>query len=203
MDEWLKEISINKYSTHVEHKSAINKRFNRSLNENMWRLFTAYNTRKWIDMLPRLINEYNNKKHGSTKLKPVDAILPKNRGKIFMQTEYTTRTPKFKVGDTVRISRIKGLFEKGYLANYSEEVFSIAEVKLTNPTTYILKDSADNLIQGGFYEQELQKTKQEIFRIEAVIRKKKIKGVEHGLVKWLGYNKKFNQWIPMKDIEKV
>ena len=65
------------------------------------------------------------------------------------------------------------MFEKGYLPNYSEEVLTIAEVKLTLPVTYILKDSADNLIQGGFYEQELQKTEQEIYRIEAVIKKKK------------------------------
>jgi hypothetical protein len=206
MDEWLKDNAINRYSTHGPHKSAIVERFNRSIKQNMWKLFTAYNTRKWIDMLPKLVSDYNNKRHSSTKLKPVDAILPKNRDKVCLRAnygEYIPKAPKFKIGDTVRISRIKGLFEKGYLPNYSEEVFTIAEVKPSNPITYILKDSVDNLIQGGFYEQELQQTKQEIFRIEAVIKKKKIKGVEHGLVKWLGYSKKFNQWLPMIDIEKV
>ena len=206
MDEWLKDNSINRYSTHGPHKSAVVERFNRSLKENMWKLFTTYNTRKWVDMLPNLVNDYNNKIHRTTKIKPVDAILPENKDEVRCHVDrlqYDRKTPKFKLGDTVRISRIKGLFEKGYLPNYSEEVFTIAEVKLTLPVTYILKDSADNLIHGGFYEQELQKTQQEIYRIEAVLKKKKIKGIEHGLVKWLGYSKKFNQWIPMTDIQKV
>ena len=206
MDDWLKDNSINRYSTHGPHKSAVVERFNRTLKQNMWKLFTTYNTRNWIDILHRLINDYNNKTHSTTKIKPVDAILPENKDEVRCHVDrlqYGRKTPKFKLGDTVRISRIKGLFEKGYLPNYSEEVFTIAEVKLTVPVTYILKDSADNLIQGGFYDQELQKTKQEIYRIESVIKKKKIKGIEHGLVKWLGYSKKFNQWIPMSDIEKV
>ena len=58
------------------------------------------------------------------------------------------------------------------------------------------------MLEGGFYENELQKTKQEIYRIEKVIRKKIIEGVEHALVKWMGYNDKFNEWIPIKNLHK-
>ena len=58
-------------------------------------------------------------------------------------------------------------------------------------------------IKGSFYTEELQKTSQEEFRVEKVIRKKKIDGVEHGLVKWSGYSDKYNQWIPTKDLERV
>jgi len=58
--------------------------------------------------------------------------------------------------------------------------------------TYILKDISGEVIKGGFYNQQLQKTKQKVFRIKKVIRKQKINGIEHGLVKWLGYNKKDN-----------
>ena len=107
------------------------------------------------------------------------------------------------VGDKVRISRTKGIFEKGYLPNWSEEVFDLYEVKLTNPVTYILKDTAGEVLQGGFYENELQKTSQELYRIEKVIRKKKIDGVEHALVKWSGYNDKYNEWIPVLNLEKL
>jgi len=42
-----------------------------------------------------------------------------------------------------------------------------------------------------------------VFRIEKVIRKKKINGIEHGLVKWLGYDKKFNEWKPMSELRKI
>src|SRR5207248_11688535 len=98
---------------------------------------------------------------------------------------------KFNVGDKVRISRIKGIFEKGYLPNGSEAVYVIHEVKRTSPVTYILKDSAGEVLEGGFYEKELKKTKQKIYRIEKVLRKKMINNVEHALVKWMEYSHKF------------
>jgi hypothetical protein len=110
---------------------------------------------------------------------------------------------KFTVGDQVRISRIKGIFEKGYLPNWSEELYTVHEVKRTDPITYILKDMNGDIVTGGFYTEELQKSKQEVFRIEKVLRKKKINGIEHGLVKWLGYDKKFNEWKPMSEIKQI
>jgi hypothetical protein len=111
--------------------------------------------------------------------------------------------PKFSIGDQVRISRIKGIFEKGYLPNWSEALYTVHEVKRTSPITYILKDMKGDVVSGGFYTEELQNSKQEVFRIEKVLRKKKINGVEHGLVKWLGYNKDFNEWKPMSEISKI
>ena len=56
------------------------------------------------------------------------------------------------------------------------------------------------MLEGSFYENELQKTKQDIYRIEKVLRKKIINGVEHALVKWMGYSDKCNEWIQVKDI---
>jgi len=108
--------------------------------------------------------------------------------------------PKFKLGDKVRISRTKGIFEKGYLPNWSEAIYLIHEVKRTSPVTYILKDTAGDVLEGSFYENELQKTKQEIYRIEKVLRNKIINNVEHALVKWMGYDDKFNQWVPTENL---
>src|SRR5207245_5841416 len=100
------------------------------------------------------------------------------------------RKPKFKIADKVRISRIKGTFEKGYLPNWSEQIYIIDEVLKTTPVTYRVKDSLNEIITGSFYEQELQKTNQEVYRVEKVLRKKKIDGVEHAIVKWSGYSNK-------------
>ena len=61
MDEWIKEKKIIRYSTFGEHKSAVVERFNRTLKTNMWKRFTAENTRNWIDMLDNLLLDYNNK----------------------------------------------------------------------------------------------------------------------------------------------
>jgi len=59
-----------------------------------------------------------------------------------------------------------------------------------------------DVLEGSFYEQELQKTNQETYRIEKVLRKKKINGLEHALVKWMEYSDKFNQWIPVRNLNK-
>ena len=205
MTQWLKDNDIVRYSTHGEHKSAIVERFNRTLKTKMWTRFTAENTQNWIDMLDKLMKDYNNTVHSTTKYKPTDAA--ENESEVWNNIE-TSRVvertvPKFSVGDSVRISRIKGIFEKGYLPNYSEELFKIVEVKRTDPVTYILKDLQDEVVTGGFYEQELQKATQDVFRIEKVLRKKTINGVQHGLVKWLGYSNKFNEFLPLSEIKQI
>jgi len=206
MTEWLKDNNIERYSTHGEHKSAVVERFNRTLKENMWKRFTAENTRNWISMLDKLMSDYNNRYHNTIKMTPTEASMQENVVEVLNSQGFADKPikkHKFKVGDKVRISRLKGLFEKGYLPNWSEEVFEIVEAKDTNPFTYILKDTQGEVIAGSFYAEELQHTNQEVYRIEKVLRKKKIDGVEHGFVKWLGYNKKFNEWIPMENIENV
>jgi hypothetical protein len=99
--------------------------------------------------------------------------------------------PKFAVGDRVRITKKKGLFEKGFTPRWSEEVFIVSQIQYTDPTTYKITDNNGEEIEGTFYQQELQKTSQEIFRIEKIIRKRGNKS----LVKWLGYSDTFNSWI--------
>ena len=208
MNEWLKENEINRYSTYGEHKSAVVERFNRTLKTNMWKRFTAENTRNWINMLDKLMTDYNNKYHSTIKMTPVEASKNENEEDVTNNNldKYKinkNKKPIFKAGDKVRISRTKGIFEQGYLPNWSEEIYTVVEVKNTNPYTYIINDMNGELIAGSFYTEELQKTEQEVFRIEKIIRKKKINGVEHGFVKWIGYNKDFNTWEPMTEIKKL
>jgi hypothetical protein len=210
MDEWLKENNVIRYSTHGEHKSAVVERFNRTLKTNMWKRFTAENTRNWINMLDKLLTEYNNKKHSTIKMTPIEASKKDNEGIVWNNLNNNINTvtgkQKFKVGDTVRISRIKAVFEKGYLPNWSEELFTVVKVKRTNPFTYKLSDTNGDILEGSFYNEELQKSLQkekDIYRVEKVIRKKKINGIEHGLVKWVGYSNKFNTWEPMTNIIKL
>ena len=109
-----------------------------------------------------------------------------------------TRTkPKFKVGDTVRISKYKRkTFDKGYTPNWTEEIFIISEILNKNPYTHRIRDLQGEKIVGSFYEQELLKTNQTKFRIEKVIRKNK----KQALVKWSGYDSFFNSWIPIEEI---
>src|SRR6201995_1012763 len=208
VNNWLKENNIIMYSTYSEHKSAVVERFNRTLKEMMWKKFTAENTRVWINMLDKLMKIYNNKVHSTIGMSPVKASKKENTIKVLQNTIDKTRSipiskAKFKTGDKVRISRTKSTFEKGYLPNWSEQLYMINKVQSTTPITYKLKNLLGEDIEGSFYQQELQKSYQEVYRIEKVIRKKKIDGVEHALIKWSGYNEKHNQWIPVKDLEKL
>ena len=75
-------------------------------------------------------------------------------------------------------------------------------VKNTSPATYTIADTKGESIKGTFYEQELQKTKQEIYRIEKVVKKRKRNGIQEVYVKWKGYNSDFNSWIPLADLER-
>ena len=86
----------------------------------------------------------------------------------------TRKAPKFKVDDKVRMSRKKGIFEKGYTPRWTEEVFTVSEVRYTDPITYRIVDYNNEETEGTFYEQELQKsTEENMFRIEKVLKKKK------------------------------
>ena len=120
MDKWMKENNIIRYSTHGEHKSSVVERFNRTLKMNMWKRFTAENTRNWIKMLDKLLFEYNNKVHNTIKMTPIEGRKKENENEVLNNNigNYRARgnnKSKFKDGDIVRISRIKGIFEKGYL----------------------------------------------------------------------------------------
>ena len=109
----------------------------------------------------------------------------------------TKKYPKFKVGDHVRMSKYKNIYTKGYTQNWPEEIFMISKIKNTVPWTYVISDLNGEPITGKFYEKELQKTSQEKFRIEKVIKRKGDKLY----VKWKGYNSLFNSWINKKEIK--
>ena len=82
-------------------------------------------------------------------------------------------------------------------------MFTVSEVKNTNPPTYSIKDWKNEQMKGSFYEEELQKTTQTKYRIEKVLKKRNRNGVKEVLVKWSGYNKEFNSWIPLNNLQSV
>ena len=93
---------------------------------------------------------------------------------------FNKKDPKFKVSDHVRISKYKNIFAKGYTPNWSEEVFIVSKIKNTVPWTYVINDLNGEEIFGSFYEKELQKTSQEKFKIEKVLKRKVINCMSNG-----------------------
>jgi len=192
---------VDLYSTENEEKSCVIERWNRSMRDKMSKCFSANSTRRYIDVLDALTDQYNNTVHSSTRMTPVEASLKRNKIKVWMNLYPNLSTtednaPKFSVGDKARITKKKTTFEKGYTPRWTEEVFTISKIQYTDPPTYKITDYNGEEIQGTFYEQELQKTNQEIYRIEKIIRRRGNKS----LVKWLGYPDSFNSWIDNENL---
>ena len=199
----VKEI-IELYSTENEEKSSVVERWIRTMKEKMWKYFTTNSTNVYINVLPDLVGDYNNTRHSSIKMTPVEASKKKNELEVWRNLypnhlDIININPKFSIGDKVRISKKKKTFEKGYTTRWTEEVFTIVEVKHTSPVTYKIADLNGEEIQGSFYEPELQKTSQQLFRIEKVIKR----GKKKSLVKWKGYSDDFNSWVDNKDIVNI
>ena len=178
VEDLRKLYNIKLYSTENEEKSSIVERWIRTMKEKMWKYFTDNNTYTYMGVLPDLVEDYNNTVHSSTKLTPIDASKEKNKLTVWRNLypdryKINNLTPKFSVGDEVRITKKKKVFEKGYTTRWTEEIFTIKEIQNTNPITYKLEDLQGEEIKGTFYEPELQKTEQQVFRIEKIIKKEK------------------------------
>ena len=95
-------------------------RFIRTLKAKIYKYMTLVLKNVYIDKIDDIVSEYNNTYHGKIKMKPVDV---KDNTYIDFEREVNNKNPKFKVGDRVRISKYKNIFTKGYMPNWSEEVF--------------------------------------------------------------------------------
>ena len=156
LKELLENHNIQMYSTENEEKSSVCERWNRTIKGKMWKQFTIQGNTQYLDILPNILEQYNNTKHSSIKITPMEASQKKNEGIVYFNLYGDTKPsskPKFKVGDKVRISKYKRkVFDKGYTPNWTEEVFTVDKIQYTIPITYKLKDLSNEEIQGSFYE---------------------------------------------------
>lgn len=195
----LKRHDIKFYTSENEDiKAAIVERFNRTLKSKMYRYFTAKNTRRYVDVLPDLLHNYNYTHHRSIDMAPVEVD---NTNEDLVRARLYPLKPKsykwkYNVGDRVRITMRRQPFRKGYLGRWSEEIFEVDARLPTVPVTYRLKDLAGDVIKGKFYEPEIQKVVKddEYFDVEKILKTRKRAGRIEYLVKWFGYPSIFNSW---------
>ena len=154
-EKWLSDNNIIMYSTHNEGKSVVAERFIRTLKNKLYKHMTATGKKVYYDVLDDEVNKYNNTKHNTIKMKPKD--VGDNNKRVYID-EHIEKDSRFKVGDRVRISKIKNIFAKGYAPNWSSEIFIVDKVNDTVPYTYNLIDLNDEEIIGSFYDKELQKS---------------------------------------------
>ena len=202
VQDLLNENNIKLYSTNnSEIKSAVIERFNRTFKNMMYKKFTENNNTIFYNILDELVNNYNNKYHSTIRMSPIEGSKKINENKIknIYNFEKTKKPGRFKIGDRVRLSLEKNIFEKGYDTNWTQEIFEIYDIRYSNVPYYYLKDLNNEKLQGTFYQEELQKTKQDdLYTIEKILKTNKDKIY----VKWRGYDSSFNSWINKNTVTK-
>lgn len=195
----LKKYNVNHYSTYTVKKAAIVERVIRTLKERLYKYFSLNGSYRWIDILSDVVKDYNNRRHRTIGMKPSD-VTKQNEKQILNSTYNHIKMAarrRYKIGDIVRISKNKNVFAKGYTGNWTTELFKIVKVRITNPATYLLEDMDGRPISGGFYEEELQKTKNpDVYLVEKVVRRRG----KQVYVKWLGLDDSHNSWIDSNNI---
>ena len=197
----LKKYDINHYSVFSQYKAALVERFNRTLRNRLTKYLTSQGNKIWINVLQKIIHAYNHTSHRGIKgMRPVDVsdvsdvhnVPIKKKGK-----------PKYKVGEFVRISKISASpFVKNFDQNWSDEVFQISDINTKqSPVMYVIRDENNDIIQGKFYEEELQvlPRKPDIYRIQSILRRKGKGKDKQFLVKWYGYSTP--SWIYASQIQ--
>ena len=132
----------------------------------MWKQFTIQGNTQYLDILPEKLKQYNDIKNSSIKITPVEARKKKNEGTVYFNL-YDDMELSF-----VRIFKYKRkTFDKGYIPNWTEEVFTEDKIQNTDSITNKIKDLKSEKIKRSFYTEELLRAKQDVFRINKVIRR--------------------------------
>ena len=176
MKKLLKKYKVTLFSVKSQFKASMAERVIRTIKARMWRYFTYKGNYKWLPALQELVSSYNDTIHSSIKTTPNEASQPEHWQRVWDLQEQKVKPSnktKFQVDDYVRVSRWKGIFEKGFTSNFSEEIFQIASVDSRSfPVMYVLKDYDGKTIEGKFYTEELQKVaKPTLYAVERVIRR--------------------------------
>ena len=161
MKLWLQDNDSELYSTNNEGKSDVVERFIRTLKNKTYKYMTSIFKNAYIDKLADIVNKYNNTYHSIIKTKPV-GVNPSTY--IYFNKESNKKKAKFEVDDHVRTSKYKNIFAKDYVPNWSEEVLVSKKD--------IMSDLNGERIIGRFYEKEFQKTNQQDFGVEKLIKRK-------------------------------
>jgi len=208
-DNFCAENNIKLINPQTQTHAAYIERFNRTLQQLIYKFMTENETNRFIDNLETLVNTYNNRLHRMIQTSPfkaetdgdsalkINILASKNREKIKKQK------PKYQVNSYVRIAKQKTKFSRGYDEQAQREIFRIWKIDVSKriPLYHLETYDKSEKLQGGFYAYELTPVETEIFRIERVIKKRKYRGKNQLFVKWKGFNDTYNSWIDEADVE--
>ena len=215
-NRWVRQLfekyKVKMYSTFTKRKSSVAERMIRTLKTRLFKYMYHNQTFRYINDLENIVESYNNTIHRTTGMTPnsvnesnaMDLYLDKYM-KYVNETASHPETPTYKIGDYVRVVKNKTIFKKGYEDNYSEIIYKVIDIHKTNPPRYILADTTDYRLPGTKYKDDLvpiYDIDKRYYRIDQVLRSRKIRGRKEFLVSWLGHPSRFNSWVRNQDIKK-
>ena len=169
--DFLNKNNIKLYSRNTSLGAVFAERFNRTIRDLLKKIVFEHGDGNWIDILPTITKQYNNKVHSSTKLTPIQASLKKNEGyvyKNFLDKRKKVK-PKFQINDLVRTADLKKTFSKGDTTNWSYKLYKITEIINDTLPTYKI----DNL-KERYNESLLKKTELSLKQNKDVMKKLKV-----------------------------
>jgi hypothetical protein len=168
--KYLKDNGIEIYISTTKNKATVVERFNRTIKEKMYRYFTFnknqlkgtnLNAKRYVEILPKLVESYNKSYHRSIKMAPIDVTI-ENEPIVYknLYGQHVEKIVKFKPGNYVRIVKDKNIFEKGYTASWSPNIYIVDQVLNQVPVMYRLNEIVNNEkkeFDRIFYAEELQR----------------------------------------------
>ena len=215
--EYLKSKDIAHFTTHSEKQANYVERFIKTIKSRIWRHIRAQNSRRYIDVLQKLVDSYNKSWHTGILSEPIN-VNKENENRLWWQMYWPkdlrikkqSKNKKvkflFKVGDKVRISHLRSAFQREYDIKWSGEIFKISKrfVRQGQPM-YRIIDWFNKPVKGTFYQKELQKVlvkDTDIFKVDKVLKYKGRGRNRLAKVRWLNWPKRFDSWIPVSDLER-
>ena len=202
---------IKLFNPSTQTHAAYIERFNGTIQRLIKSFCTERQTQRYIDHLQDIVKTYNTRQHRMIGMSPLEAETNPAANEIINnmisrnEKNYKKQIPKFNIGDTVRISKTKDKFSRGYNQQSQYEVFKIFSIDASKniPLYHLTSYDGKEEIEGGFYGFELTPTNLDVFKIEKILRKKTVKGKKYVYVKWLGYGNEANEWIPEEDVQDI
>lgn len=220
MAHFFKKNGVHHYLSFNVQKANIAERVIKTVKSKIMRYFTQHQTHRYIDILPAIVEAYNNRKHSSIGMAPSAVnsqnaktvwerlyAPPKMYAHLLGRENHPAPAPfRYQVGDYVRISYIKHKFSRYYDQSWSGELFQITQRKRRQSlAVYTLRDYSGEPISGTFYEPELQGVKVDpdaIYKIERVLKKRTIRGKTSYLVRWQHWPSKYDSFVTPQQLQK-
>jgi hypothetical protein len=222
VQRYLRDNEITFFTVKSDKKAAVAERMVRTLKDKIWRYMDEKHTQRYVDVLQDLVSSYNETFHKSIKMAPVEVhfgnegtVLQSLYGKEWLVEDDEIvgsrgrKKAKFQAGEIVRISGVKGIFKKGYMGNWTEELFIVESIKESAAPlpVYKLKDWSGESVEGVFYEHEMQSVSKELngyWKVEKIVSTRVGEGrMTEYLVKWQGYPESMNSWVYERDMKRI